>query len=165
MAAGTLSRSSRHFPTLKLIPPPRPPAVSGFSSRLSLHEAEKSLGILSSSLKVPQESLVPMVCECPGVLELDFVEKWERVSCELVFSGVSGVGIANLIKLSRRLGVNPDGFVSNFGALKGLEVSDATVSRIVEEFPRVVITVKESEICEKVDFLEGIGIPRNGIDR
>lgn len=106
-----------------------------------------------------------MVCECPGVLELDFIKKWERVFCELGLTGVSRVGVANVIKLSRRLGVNPDGFVSNFKALKDLGVSDATICSILEESPRAVVSIQDSEIYDKVDFLEGIGIRMNGIDR
>lgn len=201
MAAGILSRFCLHVRTLKLIPPQRFSAVSGFSSQsqngeqlplsnllqrygfsarripdfvskyrefllgLSVNEVEQSLGILSSSLKIPEESLVPMVYECPAVLELDFIKTWEGVFCNLGLPGVSSVGIANVIKISRRSGVNPDGFVSNFEALKDFGVSDATFCRILEDFPRAVLTIKGSEIYDKVDFLEGIGIRRNGIDR
>ncbi|KAK4750765.1 hypothetical protein SAY87_004247 [Trapa incisa] len=167
------SLSGEQFPLSNVLRrygfPPR--GITDFLSKyrkfmlgLCVHEVEQSLRILSSSLKIPQESLIPMLFECPAVLELDFIKKWQGIFCDLALPDVSPVGIANMIMISKRLEVKPDGFLRNFQALKCLGVGEATVCRILEECPRAILTVKDREIYGKVDFLEGIGVQRNRID-
>ncbi|KAI4340157.1 hypothetical protein MLD38_025022 [Melastoma candidum] len=127
-----------------------------------LNEVEKSLAFLSS-LKVPRDLAVSVIMECPGILEYDFLKEWERMFRESGLIGLSQISLLNVIKCSRRSGVNAHGFGAVVSALKGLGFRDNTCRKIFEEFPGVV-AVEELEIYEKVKFIEGIGITRDGCD-
>lgn len=100
---------------------------------------------------------------CPGVLEHEFLRKWEVVFREFGFLGVSPAGIISTLQFSRKFNVGPERFGSLFKVLKGLGVRYYTYCRILEEFPGV-IAMGESEISGKVEFLEGIGIPKAAVD-
>lgn len=133
-------------------------------NNLVLHEVEKSLSILSS-WKIAPDLMVAIVIECPGVLDLEFLQKWNLVfESDLEHHSVSCIGLVNAVKLCARLQLAPDGLLENLAFLKDLGFGDATVRKVLEEFPRVV-TLKRSEISQKVEFLERIGVPRNAIDR
>ena len=82
---------------------------------------------------------------------------------KLGVSGVSPLMIRNVLEFSRRFELDPDDVSRCVKVLKGLGFSDGTVDRILEEFPRVIMS-NESEIQRKIQFLLGIGIPESGID-
>uniref|UniRef100_A0A2N9HFL5 Transcription termination factor MTERF15, mitochondrial n=1 Tax=Fagus sylvatica TaxID=28930 RepID=A0A2N9HFL5_FAGSY len=126
-------------------------------------ELEKSLGILLK-LKIPQKSLASLISDCPGVLEFEFLRKWEMGFSEFGFLGASPLMIMNVLELARRFQLDPDGFSRSVKVLRGFGVSDGTVSRVLEGFPRVIM-MNEKEIHRRIEFLMGIGIPRNEIDR
>ncbi|KAK9278575.1 hypothetical protein L1049_028147 [Liquidambar formosana] len=134
-----------------------------FLLEFNLLEIEKSLGILLN-FKISQKSLVSMICNCPGVLELEFLRKWETGFSELGFSSVLPSMVPSVLELSRRLQIDPDEFSRSVTVLKGLGFSDGTVGRVLEEFPRVIM-MNESEIRRRIGFLVGIGIPKNGVGR
>lgn len=138
-------------------------AKNRFLLNASLVDTERSLSILSS-LKIPNEMVVSVMSWCPGVLEHEFLRRWEVVFREFGFLGVSSAGIMSTLQVSRKFNVGPERFGSIFKALKGLGVQDCTYCRILEEFPEV-IAMWESEISRKVEFLEGIGIPNAAMDR
>ncbi|KAF8037451.1 hypothetical protein BT93_B0370 [Corymbia citriodora subsp. variegata] len=138
-------------------------AKNRFLLDASLYDTERSLSILSS-LKIPSESVVSVMGQCPGVLEHEFLRKWEVVFQEFGFLGVSSAGIIGTLQVSRRFNVGPERFGRTFQVLKGLGVEACTYCRILEEFPGV-IAMGESEISGKVEFLEGIGIPKAAADR
>jgi hypothetical protein len=125
-------------------------------------EIEKSLGILLK-LKIPQKSLVSLICDCPGVLEFEFLRKWEMGFLELEFLSGSPLIIRNVLELARRFQLDPYGFSRNVKVLRGLGFSDGTVSRVLEGFPRVIMMNKK-EIHRRIVFFMDIGIERNEID-
>ncbi|XP_030535500.1 transcription termination factor MTERF15, mitochondrial [Rhodamnia argentea] len=138
-------------------------AKNRFLLDASLHDTERSLSILSS-LKIPNGLVISVMSQCPGVLEHDFLRRWEVVFREFGFLGVSSAGIISTLQVSRKFNVGPERFGTIFEVLKGLGVEDRTYCRILEEFPGV-IALGESEILGKVKFLEGIGISKAAMDR
>ncbi|XP_057951855.1 transcription termination factor MTERF15, mitochondrial [Malania oleifera] len=126
-------------------------------------EIEKSLGILFS-FKFSQKDLVSMVCNCPGVLEFDFLKKWKMGISEIGFLWASPSMIQSVLEFSRRFHLDPDYLKKNARILQGFGLSDGTVARILEEFPRVMM-MKEAELLHRIEFLMEIGFPRNVIDR
>ncbi|GAV64674.1 mTERF domain-containing protein [Cephalotus follicularis] len=129
----------------------------------SLNDIEKSLCILLS-FKIPQKSIVSLVCECPGVLEFEFLKKWEMGVSNLGDLVVSPLVMRSVLECSRRFQMDPDGFFRILEVLKGLGFTEGIVSKVLEEFPRVIL-MEESDICRRIHFLVAVGIPREGIDR
>ncbi|KFK41857.1 hypothetical protein AALP_AA2G180000 [Arabis alpina] len=124
-----------------------------------LSETETSLSILLS-LKIPQNSLVSLICDCPNVLRSEFLKKW-RVSLS---ECVSSSAIKSVLEHSSRIGIGPDKFYECRKVLKKLGFCDSTVSRVLSVFPCVLV-VNEIEIRRKIEFLIGIGIDREDIER
>ncbi|CAK7323229.1 unnamed protein product [Dovyalis caffra] len=129
----------------------------------NLHDIEKSLSILLASFKIPPKSIVSLINDCPGVLNFDFLKKWEMAFSELADLGVSPLLIKSVLEHSKIFQIEPDRFNETLKLLKGLGFSEGTTRRVLEGFPRV-IALKESEIHKKIQFLMGIGIPRDGLD-
>ncbi|CAN1151700.1 Transcription termination factor MTERF15, mitochondrial [Linum perenne] len=128
----------------------------------NLEYVERSLGILLS-FKIPQSSLVSLLSDCPGVLDLQFLKSWQ-----LGFSGCADLiaypsVIRSVLELSRKFNLDPAGFMSRIAVLKGLGFSEGTIRRVLEGFPRVIM-MKEGEIHRRVEFLNGIGIDSDGVD-
>lgn len=132
---------------------------NNFLLNSDLDETETSLGILLS-LKIPQKSLVSLICDCPNVLRSEFLRKWRVPLSECVSSSA----IKSVLEHSSRIGIGPDKFCECTRVLKGLGFCDSTVSRILSAFPGVLV-VNEIEILRKIDFLVGIDIHRDNIER
>ncbi|VVA95230.1 unnamed protein product [Arabis nemorensis] len=132
---------------------------NNFLLNSDLAETETSLGILLS-LKIPQKSLVSLICDCPNVLRSEFLRKWRAPLSECVSSSA----IKSVLEHSSRIGIDPDKFYECTKVLKGLGFCDSTVSRILSEFPGVLV-VNEIEFRRKIEFLIGIDIPRDNIER
>ncbi|PRQ16356.1 putative transcription regulator mTERF family [Rosa chinensis] len=128
-----------------------------------LHDLDKSLVILSS-FKIDQSSLVSLICDCPGVLDFEFLKKWELGFSKLGLLGASPLMIKSVLEQSKRFQIDPDGVFRSVEALRGLGFKDGTVCRVLEGFPGVVL-MNEKEIDKRIEFLVGFGIPRDGIDR
>ncbi|GFS40348.1 mitochondrial transcription termination factor family protein [Actinidia rufa] len=126
-------------------------------------EIEKSLKILLS-LKSSQEFLISVVYNCPRVLEFEFLKNWEMGISIIGGSNATSLMVQNVLEVSRKFGLGPEDLCRCIQRLKGLGFSDGTVTRILEEFPMVIV-MNENGICERIDFLVGIGIDRNRIDR
>ncbi|CAN0876951.1 Transcription termination factor MTERF15, mitochondrial [Linum grandiflorum] len=126
-------------------------------------DVEKSLCILLSSFKIPQSSLVSLLSDCPGVLDLQFLKKWQFnfSDCEDL-RGYPSV-IRSVLELSRKFDLDPVGFMSRIAVLKGLGFGEGTVRRVLERFPRVIL-MKEGEIYKRIEFLKRIGIGSDGVD-
>uniref|UniRef100_A0A1J3FPQ6 Transcription termination factor MTERF15, mitochondrial n=1 Tax=Noccaea caerulescens TaxID=107243 RepID=A0A1J3FPQ6_NOCCA len=136
---------------------------NNFLLKSDLAETESSLGILLS-LKIPQKSLVKLISDCPHVLRSDFLRKWRAPVSDCGGSGVSSSAITSVLEYSSRIGIGPEKFYECTKVLKGLGFCDSTVSRILSAFPGV-IAVNEIEIRRKIEFLIGIDIPRDNIER
>ena len=108
--------------------------------------------------------MVSLISDCPGVLEFEFLTKWEMGLSEFGFSGASPMMITNVLELARRFQLDPDGFSRSVKVLRGFGVTDGTVSRVLEGFPRVIM-MNEKEMHRRIEFLMVIGIPRNELDR
>ncbi|VYS50982.1 unnamed protein product [Arabidopsis thaliana] len=129
-----------------------------------LVETEISLGILLS-LKIPQKSLVSLISDCPNVLRSEFLRKWRVPLSNCGKHGVvSSSAIKSVLEHSSRIGIGPDKFNECVRVLKSLGFCDSTVSRILSSFPGVLL-VNEIEIRRKIEFLVGIGIARDNIER
>ncbi|KAM7266898.1 hypothetical protein ACFE04_009064 [Oxalis oulophora] len=127
------------------------------------HDIEKSLCLLLS-FKIPQKPLVSLIYDCPAVLDYEFLNKWQ-VGFSKFGVCVSPVAIRNVLECSTRFKVvDPDGFCKTVEVFKGLGFSDATVNKVVEGFPCVVL-LSESELYRKVGFLVKFGFPKDGVDR
>ncbi|XWS13221.1 hypothetical protein CRYUN_Cryun36dG0019000 [Craigia yunnanensis] len=128
----------------------------------NLHDIQKSLNVLLS-FKIPQNSFISLLSDCPAVLDLNFLKKWQIGISESGNLGISPLVISNVLALSRRFQIDPDGFLKSIGVLKGLGFNGGVLTRVLERFPRIIM-MKENEICEKIGFLEGIGISGYGIE-
>lgn len=126
-------------------------------------ELDKSLRILQS-LNLSQGCLVSMVHDCPQVLELEFLEKWEVGISEMGVSGTTSLLIQNVLEISRKFDLDPDDLSKCVQRLKGFGFSDVTVTRILEVFPTVIM-MREVRIYRIVKFLQGTGIHKSEIDR
>ncbi|KAL6281455.1 hypothetical protein ACE6H2_018336 [Prunus campanulata] len=129
----------------------------------NIQELEKSLIILLS-FKIPQNSLVSLICDCPGVLDFQFLKKWEMGFSNFVLLSSSPLMIKSVLEQSKRFQIDPDGFFKSVEVLRGLGFIDGTVSKVIEGFPGVIL-MNGKEIQRRLEFLAGIGIPRDGIDR
>ncbi|XP_059642220.1 transcription termination factor MTERF15, mitochondrial [Cornus florida] len=134
-----------------------------FFLRFNPSEIQNSLKILLS-LKLSQEFLVSMVINCPRVLELEFIKKWEVGVSEMGVSIVTSLMIRNVLEVSRKFDLGPDDLFRCVQRLKGVGFSDGTVIRILEEFP-MVIMMGENQVCDKIEFLVGFGMNKSQIDR
>lgn len=126
-------------------------------------ELEKSLVILSS-FKIPQNSIVSLICDCPGVLDFEFLKKWEMGFSNLGLLSASPLMIKSVLEQSKRFQIDPDGVCKSVEAFRGLGFNDGTVSRVLEGCAGVIL-MNEREIQRRLEFLVGFGIPRDGIDR
>ncbi|XP_050225007.1 transcription termination factor MTERF15, mitochondrial [Mercurialis annua] len=137
-------------------------STNHFLLNSNLQDIEKSLGLLLS-FKIPQKSLISLISECPGVLEFDFLKKWELGFSKFGDLSVSPFLIKGVLGHSKRFQIDPDGFYKSVNVLKGLGFSEGTVRRVLEEFPGV-ITMRGSEIHSKIEFLMRIGFGRDEVD-
>ncbi|KAF5734114.1 mitochondrial transcription termination factor-related family protein [Tripterygium wilfordii] len=136
-------------------------ATNHFLLSSDSHDIEKSLGILLS-FRIPQKSLVSLISDCPGVLELEFLKKWKVGFSKSGNLGLPPMAIKSILEYARRFQTDPDGFQRSLGLLKGLGFTQGTVSRVLEGFPGVMM-LRESEIERRIEFLLSIGIPMEGI--
>ncbi|GMH31562.1 hypothetical protein Nepgr_033406 [Nepenthes gracilis] len=130
-----------------------------------LSPVEKSLEILLSSFKLPHDLLVSMISTCPGVLELDFLKKWEVGILGLLgASHTTSTTIRSVLEFSKRFQIDPFEFYRSVQVLKGLGFTDCTISRILEEFPRVVM-INERELQKRTAIMAVIGLDRDDINQ
>lgn len=128
----------------------------------NLHEIKKSLAILLS-FQIPQKSLISLLIDCPGVLDFQFLKKWQMGLSNFRLSSVHPLMVKSVLEHSRRFQLDPDGVFRSIEVLRGMGFTDRTVSRILEGFPGVTL-MNEMEISRRMEFLMGFGIPRDGID-
>ncbi|XP_030508056.2 transcription termination factor MTERF15, mitochondrial isoform X1 [Cannabis sativa] len=134
-----------------------------FLLQMNLKDMEKSLGILFS-FKIPQNELVSLVCECPGVLDCHFLNNWEMSFSQLGLSTVSPSMVRSVLEHSRKYHLDPNGFFKTLVVLRGMGFNNATLSRVLEGFPEVTL-MNESEIRRRVEFLmAGIPMSAEGVD-
>ncbi|KAF5807297.1 putative transcription regulator mTERF family [Helianthus annuus] len=124
-------------------------------------DIETSLKILSL-FNSSTNFITSTVSNCPRVLDLNFLKKWEL--------GISKLGVLDnmtmiqkVLEVSRKFDLYPDDVLQCIECLKGFRFSSVTITRVLEEFP-MVITMSEEQIWGKVEFLLGIGIHRSKID-
>ncbi|KAM0018966.1 putative transcription regulator mTERF family [Helianthus debilis subsp. tardiflorus] len=124
-------------------------------------DIETSLKILSL-FNSSTNFITSTVSNCPRVLDLNFLKKWEL--------GISKLGVLDnmtmiqkVLEVSRKFDLYPDDVLQCVECLKGFRFSSVTITRVLEEFP-MVITMSEEQIWGKVEFLLGIGIHRSKID-
>ncbi|KAI3504703.1 hypothetical protein L1887_26374 [Cichorium endivia] len=125
----------------------------------SILNVEMSLKILSSFCS-SKNFVVSMVNNCPRVLELDFLKKWEAGISKLGFSDKT---IQSILEVSRKFDLYPDDVLHCINCLRGFRFTPATITRVLEDLP-MIITTKEENIWGKIEFLLGIGIHRSKID-
>ncbi|KAM1098395.1 hypothetical protein ACFX2J_015557 [Malus domestica] len=128
----------------------------------NLQELEKSLAILLS-FKIPQKSLVSLICDCPGVLDFQFLKKWEKGFSNLGILSASPLMVRSVLEQSKRFQIDPDGVFRSVEVLRGLGFMDGTVIKVLEGFPGVIL-MNGREIQRRIEFLEGIGILRDEIN-
>ncbi|XP_043717376.1 transcription termination factor MTERF15, mitochondrial [Telopea speciosissima] len=133
-----------------------------FLLNFSLSDVEKSLGILLS-FRLSQNHLVSVISTCPAILELGFLRKWELCFSELEFSSVSQLAIRNVLEHSMRFQLGTVDLRRSLQAMKAAGFSDETMSKVLEEIPRVIV-MNEGEFRRRIDFLEEIGIRRDELD-
>lgn len=92
------------------------------------------------------------------------MKKWQIGISKFGNLGISPLVIVNVLPLSRRFQIDPDGFLKTVGVLKGLGFNGGVLTRVLQGFPRIIM-MKENEICEKIGFLEGIGLSGYGIEK
>lgn len=92
------------------------------------------------------------------------MKKWQIGISKFGNLGISPLVIVNVLTLSRRFQIDPDGFLKTVGVLKGLGFNGGVLTRVLQGFPRIIM-MKENEICEKIGFLEGIGLSGYGIEK
>lgn len=105
-----------------------------------------------------------MINDCPGVLDVQFLKKWEMGVSKFGDLGISPLVVRNILELSRRFQIDPGRVYETVKVLKGLGFSECTVKRVLEEFPKVLL-MNEVEVCRRIEFLKRIGIPSEGIER
>ncbi|KAJ4831854.1 hypothetical protein Tsubulata_017525 [Turnera subulata] len=128
----------------------------------NLQDIENSLGILLS-FKIPQKSIVSLVTSCPGVLEVEFLKRWQIGFSKSGDLGASPFVIRSVLEHSRRFQIDPDGFSKSLNVLKGLGFSECTMRRVLEGFPRVII-MKGTEIKGKIQLFKEMGFCRDEVD-
>lgn len=128
----------------------------------NLDDIEKSLGVLLS-FKIPQKFVVSLIAECPGVLDLEFLKKWEMGFSKSGNLSISPMMIKSVLAYAKRFQIDPDGFNKSVSVLKGIGFSESTVGKVLEGFPGA-ITMKKSEMHRRIEFLMQIGIQRSEVD-
>ncbi|KAH9616513.1 hypothetical protein KSS87_007555 [Heliosperma pusillum] len=139
-------------------------AKNNFLLNSDVSEVEQSLGVLLYSFKLPQKSIASLVCDCPSVLDLKFLKKWE---VSILKSGLFASfprAVKSVLEISRRFEIDPERFSSCVKVMKGLGFSDRTINRVFEEFPGVVM-MNEPGLEEKVVFWTLQGMEREDIDK
>lgn len=124
---------------------------------------ENSLSVLLFAFKIPQKDLVALVCDCPRVLDCEFLRNWELGFSKLGLSRVSPLLIRSVLEHSRRFQLDVGGFSRSVEVLRGLGFSDGTLIRVLEGFPGVTM-MSAREIQRRIEFLMGILIPGDGIE-
>ncbi|KAF4353980.1 hypothetical protein F8388_011148 [Cannabis sativa] len=133
-----------------------------FLLQMNLKDMEKSLGILFN-FKIPQNELVSLVCECPGVLDCQFLNKWEMSFSQLGLSTGSPSMVRSVLEHSRKYHLDPNNFFKTLVVLRGMGFNNATLSSVLEGFPEVTL-MNESEIRRRVEFLmDGIPMSAEGV--
>uniref|UniRef100_A0A2P2KMC1 Uncharacterized protein n=1 Tax=Rhizophora mucronata TaxID=61149 RepID=A0A2P2KMC1_RHIMU len=135
---------------------------SHFLLTANLHDIEESLVILSS-FKMPQKAIVSLVTDCPAVLDTQFLKEWEVSFPRFGDFGNCPMLIKRVLEHSRKFQIGLDEFTKGFEVLKGLGFSEGAVKRVLESFPKI-ITMKERDIQQKVEFLMGVGMARDDVD-
>ncbi|XP_041998659.1 transcription termination factor MTERF15, mitochondrial-like [Salvia splendens] len=126
-------------------------------------ETENYFKILQS-LNPSREFLVSTVTSCPRVLHFEFLENWKLGINQLGIHNISWIAISNILELASKFGLSPNDVSRRVGCFKGLGFSEATVNRVLENVPMPIMSA-EDELCEKVEFLMGIGVRGSEIDR
>lgn len=134
-----------------------------FLLSLKAQDIETSLKILLS-LKPSQEFLSSVVYNCPSVLELEFLRKWEMGFSKIELPGVTSIVIQNILQVSKKYNLSPCDFSRCIMCMKGLGFSENTVIKIFEAFPMVVM-MNEDRISYKMKFLVDIGMESRDLDR
>ncbi|KAJ8773173.1 hypothetical protein K2173_028350 [Erythroxylum novogranatense] len=129
----------------------------------NLHDIKKSLGILTS-FKIPRESIVSLISDCPGVLELQFLKKWEGTFLKFADLAVCPLVIRSVLEHSRKLEIHPDELGKSLKIFKGLGFSEDTMRRVLKIFPELLL-IKESDIHRKIDFFVRMGIALDEVHR
>ncbi|CAA7043217.1 unnamed protein product [Microthlaspi erraticum] len=84
----------------------------------------------------PQKSLVKLISDCPHVLRSEFLRKWRAPISDFVKFGLSSSAITSVLEYSSRIGIGPEKFHECTKILKF-----------------------------RIEFLIGINIPRENIER
>ncbi|XP_022927086.1 transcription termination factor MTERF15, mitochondrial [Cucurbita moschata] len=134
-----------------------------FLTNSNLLDIEASVAVLLSFKILPRD-LVSMAIDCPAVLDLEFLRKWEASLSLIELRNVSVLMIRSMLVLSKRFQLDSCIFITTVDLLKRLGLSDATVTRVLEDYPEIVFS-NEEEILRTIEFLMGIGIRRGEIDR
>lgn len=115
------------------------------------------------SFQISQKFVLSLIRDCPRLLELEFLSKWETGVAKLGVPGMSPLTIRNVLEFSKRFELGPDDVSRCVKLLKNLGFRDGTVDRVLEEFPQVII-LDESAIRRRIQFLLERGIPDDGIN-
>lgn len=134
-----------------------------FLLNLKPQDIETSFKILLS-LKPSQEFLSSVVYNCPSVLQLEFLKKWELEFTKIELPGMTSVAIQNILQVSKKYNLSSCDFSRCIMCMKGLGFSDNTVINIFEAFPMVVM-MNEDSIRYKMKFLVDIGMENRDLDR
>lgn len=102
--------------------------------------------------------------DCPGVLEYQFLKKWEVGFSQFRVLNPSPLMIRNLLQYSRRLQLYPGELSRSIEILRDLGFTDIAIARVLEDFPTVIV-MNKGEILSIIEFLMEIGVPRDKIDR
>ncbi|GAB2289728.1 hypothetical protein Dimus_024034 [Dionaea muscipula] len=137
---------------------------SKFLLNSNMAEVGESMGNLSRSYKFPQDGLVSMICRCPGVLDFDFLKKWEQGILDLGPYGSSPAVFMSILEFSRKFEKEPREFSECIQVLKGLGFTACTISKVLEEFPWVVM-IKELELEKRIGFLALYGLQGDETNR
>lgn len=138
-------------------------AKNRFLLNSKLQELEKCLATLLS-FRIPQNSLISLIRDCPGLLEHQFLKKWEACFSQLHVLTPSPLMIRNFLRYSRRYQLDPGELSKSIEILRGLGFTHVAVARVFEDFPTVVV-MNKGEILSVIEFLMEIGVPRDKIDR
>ncbi|KAK7281191.1 hypothetical protein RIF29_08955 [Crotalaria pallida] len=129
----------------------------------NLPELEKSLSTLLS-FKIPQKNLVSLIQDCPGVLEYQFLKKWEMGFEKVSILNPSPLMLVNFLQCSNRFHLDPVEVSEKVEIFKGLGFSDNALAMVLEGFPPAV-AMSDREIVSVVEFLVEFGIPKDEVDR
>ncbi|KAF4377072.1 hypothetical protein G4B88_023858 [Cannabis sativa] len=123
---------------------------------MNLKDMEKSLGILFN-FKIPQNELVSLVCECPGVLDCQFLNKWEMSFSQLGLSTGSPSMVRSVLEHSRKYHLDPNNFFKTLVVLRGMGFNNATLSSVLEGFPEVLGFGVEDRLKPLISEFKALG--------